>query len=83
MLKPLNNRVVVRPDKPEEVTSFGLILPKAGDEKPTTGIVTEGNDLVKVGERVFFSRYGYDEVTVGKETLYLVSNANLLAIFTD
>lgn len=80
MLKPLNNRIVVRPDVIEEKVVSGIILPSE-KEKPVTGIVVQGNDVVTEGERVVFSRFGYDEVKLDGETLYVVSESLILAVF--
>jgi chaperonin GroES len=73
-LTPLEDKVVVRPIKDEEVTSSGLILAKIGEEKPSEGIVEaigpgitfpNGTKLeidLKIGDRVLYSKYGGMEV---------------------
>lgn len=80
-LKPLNHRILVRPTKAEQQTSFGIILSIENQEKPTTGDVVVGNDLVKEGDKVLFSKFGFDEVVIDKETLYIVSEQNILGLF--
>lgn len=79
MLKPLNNRIVVEPDKAEKQTVSGFILLK--DENPLTGIVIVGNKDVKKGDKVIFSKFGYDEVKIEGNLYYVVSDFNLLGVF--
>lgn len=79
MLKPLNDRVVVQPEK-KEVTGSGILLVES-KEKPVIGTVIVGNSQVKKGDRVLFSRFGFDEVEIDKKLYYVVNSANILAIF--
>jgi chaperonin GroES len=70
---PLEDKVVVRPIKDDEVTSSGLVLAKIGEEKPSEGIVeavgpgivfpngTKLNMDVRVGDKVVYSKYGGTE----------------------
>lgn len=81
MLKPLNNRVVVKPDEVEKITSSGIILASKVEEKPVTGIVVSGNNEVSTGDRILFSKFGYDEVELEGEKHYIVSSFNILGIF--
>ncbi|MCA1996847.1 MAG: co-chaperone GroES [Armatimonadetes bacterium] len=79
-LKPLGDKVVVEPVEAEEKTASGIYLPDTAKKKPQEGkviAVGEGRMLdngernklsVKPGDRVLFSKYGGNEVTVdGKE----------------
>lgn len=92
---PLGDRVLVRPLSEEELgtkTVSGIIIPDTVDkEKPEQGkviAVGEGRyddgvlvkPAVKKGDRVVFSRYGYDEVKIGDEEYYIIKSDNLLAI---
>lgn len=92
---PTGDRVLVKPLSPEEagqVTSFGIIIPDTAKEKPEQGLVIavgpgKKNDhgsivpiSIKVGARVVFSKYGYDEVKVGSVEYYLVREENILAV---
>jgi len=91
-LSPLGDRVLLKPLAPETVTSFGIIIPDTAKEKPEQGTViavgpgkkTDDGKLVpvsiKVGDRVLFSKYGFDEVKVNGVEYYLVSEANILAV---
>ena len=91
---PMSDRVLVKPFGLEEglVTSFGIIIPDSAKEKPEQGKVVavgpgkRGEDgkviavSVKVGDKVMFSKYGYDEVKVNGTEYYLVREENILAV---
>lgn len=99
-IKPLADRVVVRPLTDEEagnVSASGIIIPDtAKREKPEQGVVlavgegkwNEDGDArlpmtVKEGDRVVFSKYGYDEVKVADKEYYIVAESNILGIITS
>ncbi len=73
-IKPLGDRVLVKPAKEEEVTASGIVLPSNVDkEKKAEGeIVAVGNGEavirlnLKVGDRVLFKKWGGEEIKVGK-----------------
>jgi chaperonin GroES len=90
---PLGDRVVVKPaEKGEQVSASGIIIPETADkEKPMTGKVVavgpgryDDGELVpmsvKPGQKVLFSKYGYDEVKVEGEEYYILSEAQILAV---
>lgn len=93
-ITPMGDRVLVKPAGLEEgmVTSFGIVLPDSAKEKPEQGKVVavgpgkKGEDgklipvSVKVGDKVMFSKYGYDEVKVDGTEYYLIREDNILAI---
>lgn len=87
----MGDRVLVKPESVEEKTASGIIIPDtARKEKPETGVVIavgpgkrgDDNEIVpvsvKAGDRVMFSKYGFDEVTIGEEEYYVVSENNIL-----
>lgn len=90
LIKPL------APEEMEgKTTSFGIIIPDTvSKEKPEQGTVVavgpgkRGDDgklvapSVKVGDKVMFSKYGFDEVKVGGQEYYIVSESNILAILS-
>ncbi len=80
-LKPLDNRILVKPDEKESKTATGIILVDEAVAKPTTGMVLIGNETIKKDQRVLFSKFGYDECIIEKETLYIISPPNVLGIF--
>src|SRR3989344_8325285 len=97
-IRPLSDRVVIRPLSEDEMGTkyaFGIIIPDTvKGEKPEQGIVLAVGDgkyddgrrvplQVSVGDRVVFSKYGYDEVKVGGAEYYVVSESNLLAIIKN
>lgn len=73
-IKPLGDRVLVRPVKEEEVTASGIVLPSTVDkEKKAEGeIVALGNGgaiaqlNLKVGDKVLYKKWGGEEIKVGK-----------------
>ncbi len=95
-IKPLADRVVVRPLTDEEsgnVSVAGIILPEsAKKEQAGEGIIVavgqgkltdDGTRLemsVKEGDRVVYSKYGFDEVKVDDKEYFIVSEANILAV---
>lgn len=97
-IRPLGDRVVIRPLTEDELgtkSPSGIIIPDTvKGEKPEQGIVVavgagkyeDGKRVplqVSVGDRVVFSKYGYDEVKVGGTEYYVVSESSLLAILND
>ncbi len=78
--RPLNNRVLLKPEEKPQETASGLLLAEKVVEKPILGLVVVGNDKVAKGERVHFSKFGYDEVTLEGELYYVVSDYNIIGI---
>ena len=84
---PLGDRVLVNPEEGDEKkTASGIIIPDtAKKEKPKQGKVIALGELkeiqdIAVGDTVFFSEYGHDEIKVDGDTLYLVKSKDLLAV---
>jgi chaperonin GroES len=89
-IMPLGDRVLIKRAAPEEITSFGIIIPDTAKEKSEQGVVVtvgpgrksqEGKLIpvsVSVGDKVRFS-YG-DEVKIGGIEYILVHENNILAI---
>ena len=91
---PLSDRVVVRPLTLEEMgttTASGIIIPDTAKEKPEQGTVVavgpgryeDGKRVpvgVSVGDRVMFSKYGFDEIKMGGVLYYVIAEANVLAV---
>lgn len=80
MFKCLNNRVLIKPEEKPNETASGILLADKTQEKPVIGLVVVGNKDVNAGDRVLFSKFGYDEVTIDNELYYVVSDFNLLGI---
>ena len=91
-LKPLADRVVVRPSVAEERTKGGIIVPDTAKEKPVWGeiiaigpgkVSDEGKLIaleVKVGDRVLYGKYSGTEVTIDGEELLIMRESDIFAI---
>ncbi|ONI46698.1 co-chaperone GroES [Candidatus Epulonipiscioides saccharophilum] len=90
-LKPLGDRVVLKHLEAEEKTKSGIILTGASKEKPQEaeviavgpGIIEDGKLIkmeLQVGDRVIYSKYSGNEVTLEKEDYVIVSQKDILAI---
>jgi chaperonin GroES len=91
-VKPLEDRIVVRPNESETTTASGLVIPDTAKEKPQQGEVLavgpgrttdEGKVIpsaVKVGDVVLYSKYGGTEVTVKGEDLLILTSRDVLAV---
>ena len=90
-LKPLDDRVVVRPLDAEETTAGGIVLPDSAKEKPQRGKVVAvgpGRLLdsgersavsVAVGDEVLFGKYGGTEIEVDGEEIKILRESDILA----
>jgi chaperonin GroES len=92
-LKPLDDRIVVKPGEGEETTSSGLVIPDTAKEKPQEGSVVavgpgkfeDGQRTpldVNVGDSVVYSKYGGTEVKVDGEDYLILSARDVLAVLT-
>lgn len=92
-IRPLNDHVVIKPLKVEEVTKSGIVLPDtAREEKPEQGeviAVGPGKLLengqrapmsVKVGDTVLFTKYAPDEIEIDDEEYLVVEEEKILGI---
>jgi chaperonin GroES len=91
-LKPLGDRVLVKPVEEEETTASGIVLPDTAKEKPQKGEVLavgdgkldEGGKRIKLdvskGDEVLYSKYGGTEITVEGEDLLVLRESDVLAI---
>ncbi|MCL6567185.1 MAG: co-chaperone GroES [Acidobacteriia bacterium] len=90
-IKPLADRVLVRPLEREERTASGIVLPDTAKEKPQEGEILavgpgryeDGKRValdVKVGDRVIFSKYAGTEIKVDGEELLILRESDILAV---
>lgn len=91
-LKPLGDKIVVQLVEQEDKTASGIFLPDSAKKKPQEGTVIatgngrtldngERNSLtVKVGDRVLFSKYGGNEVTVDGQEYTILDEDQVYAI---
>ncbi len=94
-LRPLGDRVVVRPTPGEETTKSGILIPDTAKEKPQEGMIIavgpgrilddgkrEHMDLGK-GDRVLYAKYAGTEFKIGGEDLMIISHKDILAVVTS
>ena len=92
-LRPLGDRVIVKPAAKEEMTKAGIILPDTVDkERPEQGeVIAVGPGRVldngqmstmslKIGDKIVFKKYGPDEVKMGDEELLVISESDVMAV---
>lgn len=86
-IKPLADRVLVKPAAAEEKTVGGIIIPDSAKEKPLKGeIVAVGNGtkdeemVVKSGDTVLYGKYAGTEIELDNETYLIMRQSDLLAI---
>ena len=92
-IKPLEDRIVVKPLDAEQTTASGLVIPDTAKEKPQEGEVLavgpgrfddDGENRipldVKVGDTVLYSKYGGTEVTIDGDDLLVLSARDVLAV---
>ncbi len=90
-LKPLGDRLIVKPVDEEETTASGLVLPDTAKEKPQKGqVVAVGDGAiaddgsrrpldVAEGDEVLYSKYGGTDITVEGEELLVLRESDILA----
>ena len=90
-LKPMADRLVVKPIEREDVTKGGIFLPDTAKEKPQEGKVLavgpgrlseDGKRIamdIKVGDIVIYSKYGGTELKVDEEEVIILRESDILA----
>ena len=91
-MTPLFDNVLIEPLEAEEKTASGIILPDSAKEKPQQGkVVAVGKGkigpkgdthpmVVKVGDIVFYEKWGGNEVKVDGKDMVIVSQEKILAV---
>jgi chaperonin GroES len=91
-LKPLGDRLLVKPLEQEEKTASGIILPETAKEKPQEGEVLaagpgarkeDGERIemdVKVGDRVLYAKYAGTEIKMDGQKYLILRESDILAI---
>jgi chaperonin GroES len=95
-LRPLADRVVIKPLEREEVTKSGIVLPDTAREKPQEGLIEAvGNGRyneqtgqrvaldVKVGDRVIYAKYAGSEVKIDDVEYLILSEKDILAVVAN
>jgi len=91
-IRPLQDRLVVSRIADQEKTKGGIIIPDTAKEKPIEGkVLAVGNGRIledgttrpldiKVGDRVLFTKYGGNEVTIDGEQLLILREDDILGV---
>ena len=91
-VKPLADRVVIKPQEAEEKTKGGIIIPDTAKERPVIGEIIatgpgrKGDDgklipvEVKVGDKVMYGKYSATEITVEGQDLLVMRESDLIAV---
>ena len=94
-LRPLGDRVVIKPTPREEMTKSGIVLPDTAKEKPQEGqilstgpgrILDDGKREpmdVKQGQKVLYAKYAGTEFKIDGDELLIVSQKDILAVVED
>ncbi len=94
-IKPLEDRILVKPLDAEQTTASGLVIPDTAKEKPQEGEVLAvgpgrwnegGNERIpldiNVGDKVIYSKYGGTEVKYSGEEYLILSARDVLAVLS-
>ena len=93
-IRPLQDRLLLRPSEGEEKTAGGIIIPDTAKEKPQEGtVIAAGKGKVrddgkltpldvKVGDRVLYGKYSGTEVTVDGEKHVILREEDVLAVLS-
>ena len=93
-IRPIDERVLIKPFKEEERKVGSIIIPDTAKERPQMGTVVELgddieiadrkqkklSDILKVGDTVVYARYGGTEVKIEEEEYLLVGRSDILAV---
>lgn len=91
-IKPLGDKVVIKPLKVEEKTQSGIVLPGSAQEKPHQGeVIAVGSGVlndkgervaleVKPGDRVVYGKFGGTEVKLDDEEVVIIAEKDILVV---
>ncbi|MEM7575360.1 MAG: co-chaperone GroES [Bacteroidota bacterium] len=86
-MKPINDRVVIKPAPAEEVTKGGIYIPDTAKEKPQRGEVVavgpgkDGNLMtVAIGDIVLYGKYAGQEITIDGADYLIMREDDVLVI---
>jgi chaperonin GroES len=93
-IKPLGDRVVVKPQEAEETTAGGLYIPDTAKEKPQRGTVvavgpgkvengTKIDMSVAEGDTVLYGKYAGTEITLGDADVLIMRESDILGVVND
>lgn len=92
-LVPLGDRIVLKQEEAQSTTAGGIVLPDSAKDKPKKGtIIAVGEGYmnrdgkkhaltVKVGDKVIFSSYAGDNISLGDDEYLLLRESDVLAVY--
>jgi chaperonin GroES len=90
MLKPLGDRVLIKPSSKEETTKSGIVIPTSAQEERAEGeIVALGTGLkdgkkydfsVRAGDKVLYGKYSGEEIKIGDEEYKVMREEEIIGI---
>ena len=88
-IKPLADRVLVKPAEAEEKTVGGIIIPDSAKEKPLKGeVIATGNGtkdeemVVKTGDQVLYGKYAGTEIELDGQDYLIIRQSDILAVIS-
>jgi len=85
-VKPLADRILVKPDSAEEMTQGGIIIPDTAKEKPVRGTVMQIGvkmEALTKGAKVLYGKYSGTELELESEQYLIMRESDVFAILTD
>ncbi len=87
-ITPLGENVLIKMEKPEEVTASGIYIPEtASEDKSQQGVVESVGESekirVKKGQTVIFKKYGGEEITIDKTDYVVVKTEDIIAVIEN
>jgi chaperonin GroES len=91
-IRPVGDRMVVKPTQPEDVTKSGIVIPETAKEKPQIGdVVAVGSGKlldngsrsapeVKAGDHILYAKYGGAEFTLDDQKYLVLRESDVLAV---
>ena len=91
-IRPLDDRIIIKPNDPEERTSSGIFLPEGAKEKPMMGKVLavgpgkltddgeRAGTSIKKGDTVVYGKYAGTEIEIDGDDLIIVRESDLLGV---
>lgn len=91
-LQPLGDKVVVERDESQDVTAGGIVLPDSARDKPSRGTIvavgtgkllddgSRGELSVKKGDRILFTSYAPETISIDDHEYLLMSESDILAV---
>lgn len=87
-IKPLGNRLLIKPIVEEKKTESGIVLPDSAKEKPQTALVVEVGNLeddcnINKGDKVIFAKFAGTEILMDEEDHIIIDVEDILAKVED